>query len=96
MTYVQKERTAAIIRAAIGAAALILGAYGITVDTEAWATVIMEAISIGALVYTWFWKNNNLTEAAINAQEYKDVVLSGADGYPLEIEEEEAEEAEEV
>lgn len=74
MDYVAKERTAAIVRAAIGAAAIILGMFGMTVDTEAWATVIMEVISIGALVYTWFWKDNNLTEERIQKEKFMDIM----------------------
>lgn len=75
MTYEKQERMYAVVRGIIGAVAIVLGMFGLTVDTEAWATVIMEIACIAITLYTWFWKNNNFTEAAINAQEYKDVVL---------------------
>ena len=74
MEFDKQERIAAIVRGVIGAIAIILGMYGITVDQEAWATVIMEIACMGVAVYTWWWKNNNVTAHAAHAQEYLDYI----------------------
>lgn len=74
MDFETRERTYAIVRCVIGAAAMLLGMVGITVDQEAWATVIMEIACMGVTVYAWWWRNNNVTTEAIQAQEFLDYI----------------------
>lgn len=85
MTFEQQERLYAIVRGVIGAAAIVLGMYGVTIDQEAWATAIMEIGCLCITLYTWWWKDNNVTEERINAQKVIDELSMECDT-PEEVE----------
>lgn len=72
MTFEQRERTYAIVRGVIGAIAIIMGMFGLTVDQEAWATVTMEVACIALTAYTWFWKDNNISHDRIQKEKFMD------------------------
>lgn len=75
MDFETRERTYAIVRCVIGAAAMLLGMVGVTIDQEAWATVIMEVGCIGITLYAWFWKDNNITHDRIQKEKAMDALM---------------------
>lgn len=91
MTFEQRERTYAIVRLVIGAIAIILGMFGLTVDQEAWATVTMEVACIALTAYTWFWKDNNISHDRIQKEKFMDA-LETENEVEFEVEEDDAEE----
>lgn len=69
----RSERAKAIITLVITTAATIANMYGFAVDAEAWVNVclcILNAVLIG---YTW-WKNQNITVAAVCGQHVLDEI----------------------
>ena len=73
MTDFTRERIVAIIRLVIMLVSAVAGGFGLTVDPDALGTIAACAVALVAGVYGW-WKNNNLTEAAQDAQAYLDAV----------------------
>ena len=68
-----RERIVAIIRLVIMLVSAVAGGFGLTVDPDALGTIAACAVALVAGVYGW-WKNNNFTEAAQDAQAYLDAV----------------------
>ena len=64
-----KDRIVAIARLAVTLIAAVAGGFGLTVDPDALYTLAACAIALAAGVYSWY-KNNNLTQAATQAQNY--------------------------
>ncbi len=71
-----KDRIVAIVRLAVMLVSAVAGGVGLTVDSDALATIALCAIALATAVYSW-WKNANLTEAAARAQEYLDEIKAG-------------------
>ena len=61
------ERAKAIITIIVTAIVNIANVYGFAVDAEAWINVALSIVSAAAIVYAW-WKNQNITPEAIQAQ----------------------------
>ena len=70
------ERVTAIARLLVTLAAMVAGGVGIALDADALYTVAACALALVASAYSW-WKNNNLTEAAAQAQAYLDTIKQG-------------------
>lgn len=70
------ERVTAIARLLVTLAAMVAGGVGIALDADALYTVLACALALAASAYSW-WKNNNLTEAAAQAQAYLDTIKKG-------------------
>ena len=68
-----RERIVAIIRLVIMLVSAVAGGFGLTVDPDALGTIAACAVALVAGMYAW-WKNNNLTEAAQDAQAFLDEV----------------------
>lgn len=68
-----RERIVAIVRLLVMLASAVAGGFGLTVDPDALGTIAACAVALVAGVYGW-WKNNNLTGAAQDAQAYLDAV----------------------
>lgn len=68
-----RERIVAIVRLLVMLASAVAGGFGLTVDPDALGTIAACAVALAAGVYGW-WKNNNLTTAAQDAQAYLDAV----------------------
>lgn len=68
-----RERIVAIVRLLVMLASAVAGGFGLTVDPDALGTIAACAVALIAGVYGW-WKNNNLTAAAQDAQAYLDAV----------------------
>ena len=73
------ERITAIVRLAVMLASMVAGGFGLAVDEDSVFTVVMCVVASVAAVYSW-WRNNSVTEAAIQAQHYLDAIKkSGGD-----------------
>lgn len=68
-----RERIVAIVRLLVMLASAVAGGFGLTVDPDALGTIAACAVALAAGVYGW-WKNNNLTGAAQDAQRYLDEI----------------------
>ena len=68
-----RERIVAIVRLLVMLASAVAGGFGLTLDPDSLGTIAACAVALVAGVYGW-WKNNNLTEAAQDAQAYLDAV----------------------
>lgn len=58
----------AFIRLLASLAAGVAAAFGWTLDIDLWQNIVISAAAIGVFVYFSWWKNNNVTEAAQEAQ----------------------------
>lgn len=67
------ERVSAIARLLVMLVSAVAGGFGLTVDPDSLGTIAACAVALVAGVYGW-WKNNNLTKAAQDAQAYLDAV----------------------
>lgn len=65
------ERVIAIVRLVAQAVAMVAGGFGLVVDTDGLATIVLCIVAAVMSVYNW-WKNQNITKAAQAAQEYLD------------------------
>ncbi len=65
------ERVVAVVRLAVTLAASVAGGFCLTVDPDGLATIVACGVALVAGVWSW-WKNNNVTKAAQDAQAYLD------------------------
>lgn len=65
------DRVIAVVRLLAMLAAAVAGGFGLTVDPDSLLTIAMCLIAGVAGVWSW-WKNNNVTQAAQEAQKYLD------------------------
>ena len=68
-----KQRVMAVARMACTFAASVLAGFGIAMDADAVYCGVTIVLSLAAYVWSW-WCNNNVTEAANEAQEYLDSI----------------------
>ena len=61
------ERVKAIITIIVTAVSTIAAMYGYAVDADAWISVALSIVSAACIVWSW-WKNQNITPEAIQAQ----------------------------
>ena len=73
-----RERIVAIVRLLVMLASAVAGGFGLTLDPDSLGTIAACAVALVAGVYGW-WKNNNLTEAAQDAQAYLDALKARDD-----------------
>lgn len=59
------ERAKAIVRLVVTLAAGIATVFGWTFDQELWGNILLSAFTLFMLVRELWWKNNNLTVAAM-------------------------------
>lgn len=73
-----KERTIAMIRLICPILTASAAVIGIEVDADTLYVIVM--LSMAALTFIWaWWKNNNMTEAAQEAQAYLEVLKAEHD-----------------
>ena len=63
------ERVVAIVRLIVMLVTAALGGFGLTVDADSLYTIALCGIAFVAAIISW-WKNNNITKAAGEAQDY--------------------------
>lgn len=68
-----RERVVAIIRLLVMLASAVAGGFGLTLDPDSLGTIAACAVALVAGVYSW-WRNNNVTKAAQDAQAYLDAI----------------------
>ena len=87
-----KQTTMAFVRLACSLISAGAALFGVAVDADALLVGATCVAATAAYIWSW-WKNNNVTKAATEAQEVLDLIKM-QDGYaldPSELEEEEAE-----
>lgn len=72
------ERITAIVRLAVMLASMVAGGFGLAVDEDGVFTVVMCVVAAVAAIYSW-WRNSNVTDAAIQAQHYLDAIKNSGD-----------------
>ncbi len=70
------ERIKAIITIVITAAVNIANVYGYAIDAEPLITGALSILSVITIIYAW-WKNQNVTDAAVEGQKVIDSIKSG-------------------
>ena len=65
------ERVKAIVTIVVTAAVNIANVYGYAIDADAWVNVALSIASAACVAWAW-WKNQNITDEAIQAQAYLD------------------------
>lgn len=65
------ERVKAIVTIVITAAVNIANVMGYALDLDSWLNVALSIASAACILWAW-WKNQNITDEAIQAQEYLD------------------------
>lgn len=63
------EQAKAIITIIVTAVANIANVCGFAMNADAWINVALSILSAATILYSW-WKNQNLTPEAAQAQEY--------------------------
>ena len=74
--YSKKECIMGIVRGIVPVVVTVLTIFGISADADILITVIGLILSIVTFVWSW-WKNNNITLAAQQAQKVLDDLKSG-------------------
>ena len=67
------ERVKAIITIVVTAAVNVANVCGWALDADTWVTAALSVASVICIIYSW-WKNNNITEAAVEAQKVLDTL----------------------
>ena len=65
------ERIKAIVTIVVTAIVNIANVMGYAVDADQWVNVALSILSAITILYAW-WKNQNVTDEAIQAQAYLD------------------------
>ena len=68
-----RERIVAIVRLLVMLASAVAGGFGLAIDADSLATIVACGVALVAGVYSW-WRNNNVTQAATEAQHYLDSI----------------------
>lgn len=74
--YSKKECIMGIVRGIVPVVVTVLTIFGISADADILITVIGSILSIVTFICSW-WKNNNITLAAQQAQKVLDDLKSG-------------------
>ncbi len=86
------EQVKALVTLIITLAANIANVCGFAFDFDTWLQLGLSAASVISVIWCW-WKNQNMTQAAQQAQQYLDLLKIGADVHIVEgqppVEEEE-------
>lgn len=64
----------AIVRLVVGLLAGVFAAMGWAFDADFWANIGLSAMAVVVAVYALWWKNNNVTSAAQEAQAVLDEI----------------------
>ena len=72
----KKQTLMAFIRLACSLVATGLALYGVSVDADALFVLAMIVVALVAYIWSW-WKNNNVSTAATEAQKVLDELKKG-------------------
>ena len=65
------ERVKAIVTIVVTAAVNVANVCGYALDADLWVNAVLSVVSAACIAYSW-WKNQNVTDEAIQAQDYLD------------------------
>ena len=74
----KKQTLMAFIRLACSLLTTGLALYGVSVDADALFVLAMIVVALVAYIWSW-WKNNNVTTAATEAQKVLEELKQGVD-----------------
>ena len=74
----KKQTLMAFIRLACSLITTGLALYGVSVDADALFVLAMIVVALVAYIWSW-WKNNNVTDAATEAQKILEELKQGVD-----------------
>ena len=74
----KKQTLMAFIRLACSLVTTGLALYGVSVDADALFVLAMIVVALVAYIWSW-WKNNNVTDAATEAQKILEELKQGVD-----------------
>lgn len=74
----KKQTLMAFIRLACSLVTTGLALYGVSVDADALFVLAMIVVALVAYIWSW-WKNNNVTTAATEAQKVLEELKQGVD-----------------
>lgn len=74
----KKQTLMAFIRLACSLITTGLALYGVSVDADALFVLAMIVVALVAYIWSW-WKNNNVTTAATEAQKVLEELKQGVD-----------------
>ena len=74
----KKQTLMAFIRLACSLITTGLALYGVSVDADALFVLAMIVVALVAYIWSW-WKNNNVTTAATEAQKILEELKQGVD-----------------
>lgn len=77
--YNKKEATIAIVRGVVPVVVMFLTMAGISADADIIITFVGAAIALVTFIWSW-WKNNNITQAAQQAQTFLNELKETGDG----------------
>ena len=72
-----KESIVALARLVVALAASIATVFGWSLDADLWFNIVVTAIALFCLIRELWWKNNNVTAAAQEAQKITDAIKAG-------------------
>ena len=72
------EQAKAIITIIVTAVVNVANVCGFAMDADAWINVALSILSAVTILYSW-WKNQNLTAEAAEAQKYLNDLKDGKD-----------------
>ena len=74
---VKSERAKAIVTIVVVAIVNIANIFGYALDADAWINVVLSILSAVSIAWSW-WKNQNVTEQAAQAQALLDALKDRA------------------
>lgn len=85
-----RERIIAIMRLCIMLISAIASGLGLVINTDSLFTVVACIVAFVACIWSW-WKNNNITEAAQEAQLFLEAAKNAVECVDCEISDEKEE-----
>lgn len=73
---IDSETVVAVVRLAVALVVSVFAMLGVDIDGAPIENAALAAASVGVLAWVW-WKNNNVTKAAQEAQEVLDEIKRG-------------------
>lgn len=73
---IDSETVAAVARLAVALVVTLFAMFGVQIDGDAIENAVLACASVAVLAWVW-WRNNNVTEAAQEAQRVLDGIKGG-------------------
>lgn len=73
---IDSETVAAVARLAVALVVTLFAMFGVNIDGDAIENAVLAVASVAVLAWVW-WRNNNVTQAAQEAQRVLDGIKGG-------------------